>query len=167
MSALATKWFPMPVHSVLLFVVWLMLNNSVAPGHLLLALIFAIAIPRLCAPLYTRQPAIRHPFKLLRYFLMVLADIVVANIQVAVLVVGPLKRLKPAFIAVPLDMTQSLPITMLASSVTMTPGTVSAEVSADRNWLYVHVLNLDVPERQLAETIKQRYEKPLKEIFEC
>ncbi|MDX1267841.1 MAG: Na+/H+ antiporter subunit E, partial [Oceanisphaera sp.] len=72
----------------------------------------------------------------------------------------------PGFIAVPLDITQDLPITLLASSISLTPGTVSIEVSEDKRWLYVHVLNL-VDEAETIANIKQRYESPLKEIFGC
>lgn len=98
---------------------------------------------------------------------MVLGDIVVANIQVALLVVGPMRRINPGFVAVPLDLQETLPITVLASTVTMTPGTVSAEVTEDRKWLYVHVLDMPEDEQEVIGHIKQRYEAAIKEIFAC
>ncbi len=157
---------PMPMHSVLLFVVWLLLNNSLEPGHLLLAALFAIAIPLLTSGMQDPQPSITKPWLSVRYVFRVLGDIVVANFEVAKLVLGPVRTLNPAFVAVPIEIQYEFPITILASTVSLTPGTVSAEVSDDHCWLYVHVLHLEDKEALIA-SIKQRYETPLKEIFGC
>ncbi len=79
---------------------------------------------------------------------------------------GSPSRLRPAFVEVPLDIRDDFVITMLASVVSLTPGTVSADVSQDRTLLLVHGLDVaDIPE--MIATIKQRYEAPLKEIFGC
>jgi len=144
-----------------------MLNTSISLGHILLGAVLAIIIPLMCAPLRIPQPRIEKPFKAISYILIVLKDILVANFQVALLVVGPMRRIKPGFIAVPLDITDNLPITVLASTVTMTPGTVSGEVSKDKKWLYVHVLDMPENEQELIDLIKQRYESRVKEIFGC
>jgi len=160
------RFLPMPIHSLLLFVIWLLVNNTVAPGHLLLATFLAIVIPLMTAGMQTPQPKFRRPLLTVKYILMVLWDIIVANLEVALLVLGPSKKLVPAFIAVPLDIQHEFPITILASTVSLTPGTVSAEISEDRQWLYVHVLHLSNKDELIA-SIKQRYERPLKEIFEC
>jgi multicomponent K+:H+ antiporter subunit E len=104
------------------------------------------------------------------YGLMVLWDIVIANLQVIRLVLGPNKKLRPAFVIVPLDLTDHLAITILASTVSLTPGTVSADVlplnaeGAEPRFLLLHVLDL-ADEAELIEQVKQRYEAPLKEIF--
>lgn len=160
------RLLPMPVHSALLFVVWLLMNNTLEAGHIFLAAVLAFVIPLMVNNLQHPQPTIRKPFLALRYFLLVLMDIVIANMQVAVLILGPLKRIQPGFVAVPLDITQKLPITLLASTVSLTPGTVSCDVSEDHCWLYIHALNL-VDEQELIDSIKTRYEKPLKDIFGC
>ncbi|MFD2230180.1 Na+/H+ antiporter subunit E [Alkalimarinus sediminis] len=160
------RLLPMPVHSLLLFVVWLLLNNTVAPGHLVLATLLAIGIPLLTSGMQDPQPGFRKPLQTMRYALMVIGDIIVANFEVALLVIGPSKKLNPAFIAVPLDIQHEFPITILASTVSLTPGTVSAEVSDNKQWLYVHVLHL-TDKDELISLIKQRYERPLMEIFGC
>lgn len=160
------RLLPMPIHSILLFVVWLLLNNTIAAGHVVLATFLAITIPLLTSGMQNPQPNFHKPLKTLNYVLMVLGDIIKANFEVALLVLGPTKKLKPAFIAVPLDIQHELPITILASSVSLTPGTVSADISEDKQWLYVHVLNM-TDQDELIALIKQRYEKPLMEIFEC
>jgi len=160
------KLFPMPAHSLLLFVVWLLLNNTLAAGHILLATLFAIIIPLLTTGLQDPQPSFRRPLLCLKYVLKVIGDIIVANFEVALLVLGPARKLKPAFVAIPIDIEHKFPITILASTVSLTPGTVSAEISSDEHWLYVHVLHLKDKDA-LISSIKQRYEAPLKEIFKC
>ncbi|MDP5056159.1 Na+/H+ antiporter subunit E [Marinomonas hwangdonensis] len=157
---------PMPFHSLLLFIVWLLLNNSVSPGHIVLASFFAITIPWLVTGMRDDHPKILRPWLAIRYVLMVMKDIITANVEVALLIIGPAKKLKPGFVAIPLDVTTDLGITILASTVSLTPGTVSAEVSKDKAWLFVHALHLE-NEAELIESVKQRYERPIKEIFGC
>lgn len=165
--SLFRRFMPMPAHSVVLLIVWLMLNNTIGLGHILLGAALGVVIPLICAPLRVVQPKIKKPLKLLMYIFVVLKDIVVANIEVAFLVVGPMHKINPGWVAVPLDLDDTLPLTFLASTVTMTPGTVSAELSADNNWLYVHVLNMPENEQEVIDLIKQRYESRVKEIFQC
>jgi len=158
--------FPMPFHSLLLFTVWLLLNNSISAGHIVLALIFAITIPWLVSGMRDEHPKILKPWLAIRYVLMVMKDILTANVEVALLIIGPIKKLTPGFVAIPINIDSDLGITILASTVSLTPGTVSAEVSKDKSWLYVHALHLD-NEEELIKSIKQRYEMPIKEIFGC
>lgn len=160
------KVFPMPVHSLLLFVVWLLLNNSASAGHIVLALFFAVTIPWLVADMRDEHPKILKPWLAIRYILMVMKDIITANVEVALLIVGPIKKLKPGFVAIPIDIDSDLGITILASTVSLTPGTVSTEVSKDKAWLYIHALHLD-NEAELIASVKERYEAPIKEIFGC
>ena len=85
----------------------------------------------------------------------------------AILVLGPMSRIKPGFVAVPLDIKEIRPITILASTVTMTPGTVTAELSKDKRYLYVHVLQMPDDEQEVIRLIKARYESAIKEMFQC
>jgi len=171
------RWLPTPYRSMLLLIVWLLLNQSIEAVHVFFGIILALLIPMLTLRFRDPQPLIERPLLALRYILRVFADIITANAQVAVLILGPKRRLNPAFVRVPLDLQHELPITILASTVSMTPGTVSAEIypSAEllvpgeplpQRWLLIHVLNMG-DEAELIASIKQRYEAPLKEIFQC
>ena len=102
---------------------------------------------------------------MISYTMLVMWDILVANIQVAwiVLTVSNAK-LKPAWITVPLDLRKPEAITLLAGTITLTPGTVSADVSESGHYLLVHVLHTDDPQAEV-DAIKSRYEARLKEIF--
>ncbi|CAM4359031.1 Na+/H+ antiporter subunit E [Pseudoalteromonas ostreae] len=171
------RWLATPFRSALLFVVWLLLNNSVSVGHIVLAVIFAILIPLVSFPFREPQPLIIKPGLALKQLIIVMYDIITANMQVALLILGPVKKLRPAFVKVPIELSHAMPITILASTVSLTPGTVSAEVypipeslaegeQPTQRYLLIHVLDLD-DEQALIDTIKQRYEAPLKEIFQC
>lgn len=157
---------PHPLLSAILLFTWLLMVNDFSLGHWLLGAFLALVLPLLCRDLLLSTPRIRRPGLLLRFIALVLYDIVVANLQVARLVLGPKARLQPGFVEIPLELTDDLAITILASVITLTPGTVSADLSDDRRMLLVH--GLDVPDPQaLAADIKARYEAPLKEVFEC
>lgn len=99
--------------------------------------------------------------------MVVLKDVIIANIEVAILVLGPVKRIQPGFIAYPLTLKDDLPITLLASTITMTPGTCSCELTEDKQFLYIHVLDMPADEQSLIDYIKVHYEGRVKEIFGC
>lgn len=159
-------WLPYPVVSCSLFVVWLLLVAEISVAHVLLAMFLAWGIPQLCRPFLSTLPAIRQPFAALRLIVLVTYDIVVANVAVARLVLGPPSRLQPVFVQVPLTLTEPMSISLLASIITMTPGTVSSDLSKDNKMLLVHALDCSDPAALVAD-IQQRYEKPLLEIFGC
>ena len=158
-------WFPTPYHSILLWLVWQILHDF-SRGHMVLGAVFAIVIPWIVAPLSEEAAVAKKPIKAITYTFRLLIDIAVSNYDVAKRVLQSNRHLKPAFIAVPLDIKGSVPLTIFTSSVSLTPGTVSVELSDDRKWLYVHVLHLE-EEQALIKLIKDRYEAPLKEIFGC
>src|SRR5699024_8877303 len=89
--------------------------------------------------------------KLSAYCLLVLWDILVANLQMARLILGPVKRLQPAFIKVQLRITEPQPLVWLAGTITLTPVTVSCDVSEDGTYLHVHVLHLEDEEAMVEE----------------
>ncbi|WP_151635050.1 Na+/H+ antiporter subunit E [Noviherbaspirillum aerium] len=160
------RWFPHPLVSLSLLAIWLILNSSIAPGQVLLGALLAWAIPWSARAVWSRHVVVRHPATVLRLLATVLYDIVVANLNVARLVLGPVSKLRPAFIRFPLELDEPYAIWTLASIITLTPGTVSSDISEDRRTLLVHVLDTDDADALIAE-IKHRYETPLKEIFEC
>lgn len=159
------RWLPTPLMSALLFVVWLLLNNTLDPAHVVLAALLAVVVPRFTDRLRPERPRIRKPLAIARLGLVVLGDIVLSNIEVARRILGPEDAIRPAFVWLPLDITDPHAIVSLAGIITMTPGTLSAELSADRRFLLVHAFNVD-DEAALVAQMKARYEAPLKEIFQ-
>ncbi len=159
------RLLPHPLLTPLLALVWLLLNNSFSTGHLLLGLLLGWLIPLFTLRFWPDAVKIGRPLTLMRFVGIFLLDVVVANFGVARLILGSPDRLRPAFVEVPLDLRTDLAISLLANTISLTPGTVSAWLSPDRRTLIVHGLDVDDP-AELVATIKQRYETPLREVFE-
>lgn len=163
------RLFPHPLLSLLLLVCWLWLNNTLAAGHVLLGAVLGVGIPYVTRRFWPEPLRIGRPLRVLEYLAVVTWDIVIANLQVAALILGPASRLRPAFVRVPLELRSDFAVTVLASTVTLTPGTVSVGIERDgddRRVLVVHALRcLDAGE--MVRTIKERYERRVREILEC
>lgn len=160
------RLIPHPLLTVLLIVVWQMLVNDVTAGSLLLGLVFGILIPILTGPYWPDRPKLKRPLKFIAFALIVLWDICVANIVVAKIILFRRNaEIRSQWISIPLELTSPEAITVLAGTITMTPGTVSADVSACGRALLVHCLDADDPDA-VRDEIKTRYERRLKEIFE-
>ena len=123
-------------------------------------------IPLLTQLFWINPPRVYKPIKLCLFLLRILLDIVTANLQVAKLILGSTAKLRPAFVEVPMLLEDELALTMLASIISLTPGTVSADLSDDRKILLVHSLDVADTDALVVE-IKQRYEAPLLEVFTC
>lgn len=163
---LSRKWLPQPVLSLALLVTWLLLVNSIAPGHILLGALLGILIPQVTVIFWPQRPRLRRPGLLLKYVLIVLWDILIANLVVARIILDPTRAPRPAFVDLPLDLQDTLAITILANTISLTPGTVTSDVSPDHKSLLLHCLDVD-DEAALVAHIKSRYEALLKEIFEA
>ncbi len=160
------RWLPYPLLSVALAAGWLMLTGDLSAGHLLLAALLGITIPCISAPFLDHLPRVQSPSAALRLLLLVTWDIVIANVAVSRLVLGSTGRLTPVFLRVPLALSNAQSTALFASIITMTPGTVSAVIDTENRELLVHALDCSDPDALIAE-IKERYEKPLLEIFGC
>ncbi len=160
------RWLPQPLFSLSLWGVWLLLGNTLAAGQILLGLLLALALPLFTVRFWPDRPRLRRPLKILTYVLMLLWDITLANLTVARLILGPTGKLRPLFIRLPLDLCNDFAIVVLTNTISLTPGTVSADLSPDRRSLLIHALDVEDVEQTVAR-IKYRYERPLQEIFEC
>ena len=157
--------FPHPMLSATLFLAWLLLANSMAVNSLLMAAFLATLIPIMTRAYWPSRPQIRHPLRLVSYIALVVWDILLANIQVArIILFMPADQIKSAWITVPVDLPCPEAIALLAGTITLTPGTVTAEFSADNKALLIHALHAPDPDATRAE-IKSRYESRLQRIF--
>ena len=160
------KLFPTPWLSVFLLAVWILLFNSFAPGVVLLGALFAWFVPFLFRSAWPKFATIKRPDLALVYFFILLNDIVVANFKIAGMIIGKPRSIKPALFVFPLDMKEKLPVTILASTITLTPGTVSCEITRGRKGILIHAFSEEAPE-EVINTIRNRYERRLKEILKC
>lgn len=159
------RLLPHPCLSLVLTATWVALANEISAGSLVMGLLVGLLLPLATRPFWPGRPKLRRPLLILRYLGIVLHDIVLANFQVARLVLfRRSSELRSAYVTVPLALRSPEAIAVLAGTITMTPGTLSAEIAADGAALLVHGLDVPDPAALVAE-IKQRYEAPLLEIF--
>jgi multicomponent K+:H+ antiporter subunit E len=156
-------WLSHPWLSGLLAVTWLLLQHSLEPVHLLSAALIGLILPRLLQH-FLPQAAPIHVKPALRLLRFVMWDILVSNITVARLVLGSNSQLRPAWVPVPLDLTHPTAISLFATIITTTPGTVSCTVDEERRVILVHALDCSDPV-QMATDMKDRYEVLLMAIF--
>ncbi|GAA4325542.1 Na+/H+ antiporter subunit E [Pigmentiphaga soli] len=160
------RLFRWPLMSASLFAMWLLLNRSVAPGQILLGAVLALALPRLTAKLRPTAVRVRRPWVALRLLATVLWDSFLSNLAVArVILGGRERRHRSGFVEIPLELRDPHGLSMLAAILTGIPGTVWCELSDDGSTLTIHVLDLQ-QEEDWVRTVKDRYERPLREIFE-
>jgi len=146
--------------NALLALVWAAITGNFAPGNLLVGYALGLVIL-----FFTRRVA-GSPFYAVKALQAVglvaffLWELLKANLRVAADVIAPRARMRPGVIAIPLDASTDTEITVLASLVGLTPGSLSLDVSADRRTLYVHTMHLDDPDAVRRE-IKDGFERRL------
>lgn len=157
---------PFPMASVGLLILWLLLNQSFSPGHILLGSIAGLVGGWSLAALEVPKVRIRRPGVILRLLALVVTDIVRSNIAVARIILGLQKRPRiPGFVEIPLELRNPYGLSVLACIITSTPGTVWADFDAAKGMLTIHVLDL-IDKDEWIRTIKGRYERHLLVIFE-
>jgi multicomponent Na+:H+ antiporter subunit E len=102
---------------------------------------------------------------LIRYFMKLAIEIMKASIAVAKIIIQPKINIKPGIISVPIRVKTDLGITTLANTITLTPGTLTVDVSDDRSTLYVHCIDIDDVEK-IRDSIKYDFEDFVMEAFE-
>jgi len=164
------RLLPMPWISLALLLAWPLLVDDRSLLVWVGAVFFALGLPLLLRGMVPPTRPASNVAAILRLFLRVLVDIVVSNVGVARLVLGRMSALRPAIVEVPVGTDHPVVLNLLASIITMTPGTVSARVDThepgSRPTILVHVLDCE-DGAALVDDIKARYEKPLLEIFRC
>jgi multicomponent K+:H+ antiporter subunit E len=160
------RWLPFSLAWVLLFCLWLLLNQTLAAGHVILGSLVAFAASHALTLLEPPPTLLRRPITMLRLTAWVLADIVRSNIAVARIIIYPGTRKRTSgFVDIPLELRHPAALATLACIITATPGTTWARYDSTSGILTMHILDL-VDDQTWVRTIKDRYERRLLEIFE-
>lgn len=160
------RWLPFPLMSAALLVMWLLLNQSVSPGTMILGAILAIIGTWALTVLDPPKERFRRPLAAFRLAVVVFAEIVRSNNAVAWIILGSKSRnRRSGFVRIPLETRNPYSLAVLACIVTATPGTIWVEYDSSDNTMLLHVLDL-IDEAQWVEIIKERYERRLMELFE-
>ena len=155
-----------PVLVLASMALWLMLNQTLAPGHIVLGGAIAVVVAGFTARLRPLQARLRRVDAALALLIVVAWDIMLSNLHVARIVLGLQRRgFRSGFLRIPLDLRDPHGLAALSAIVTATPGTVWAGLSTDGGTLTLHVLDLQ-DETSLVQEVKRRYEQPLMRIFE-
>lgn len=161
----------------LLALSWMVLNNSYTPADLLVGLLFGFLVIRISWRAFSEQPfsarrffsfGTRRPllmtWRWLRFMGFGFVEIVKSSVAVARSVLSPNMNLRPGIVAIPLDVKSDEGITTLANLITLTPGTVSLDVSSDRKTLYIHAYDVGDPEALRRDT-KEVFERRVQELW--
>lgn len=156
---------PFPLLSLSLLVFWLLLQQSIGLGQVILGVVVALLAGRALAALQPDRPRIRKPLKIVHLMALVAIDVLRSNLAVARIVIEGRRRTHTAgFITLPLELTDRSGLAILSCILTATPGSAWLEYDQTRNTVLIHVLDL-VDEQTWIDTIKNRYERLLLEIF--
>ncbi len=157
---------PSPLLSLFLLVIWLLLNQSIAPAQLVLGSLLALILPKATLrlrPNYARFAKPKVFFKLIAWSTL---EILRSSLNVSRIILRRHSQPPNAqFIKVPLDLRDSTGLAVLSCLINLTPGTVWIEILPETHELSLHVFDLQDTQWWI-DTIKQRYEQPLRDIFE-
>jgi multicomponent Na+:H+ antiporter subunit E len=166
------------VQNILLAIAWAALTGDFSIANLILGMVLGAVLlwvgrqvtgrTRYFDPNERLPPVgiiIKKTGKVLGFIGFFLWEVVIANIDVMLSVLSPrLSFLRPAIIGVPLDVTKDSQITLLANMITLTPGTLSLDLSDDKKILYVHCVYVDDPEEKKQE-LKELFERRIQEVL--
>ena len=156
---------PHPLLTLGLVLVWLLLNRF-SLGHLLLGTAIALVAGRAMAALEPVRPRIRRWDLVARLAGVVTLDILRSNLAVArQILAGPRSGREPGFVEVDLALRDPTALALLAVVITATPGTAWLDFDAARGRLLIHAFDRGDPEA-LRALVRDRYARPLQEIFE-
>jgi multicomponent K+:H+ antiporter subunit E len=159
------KWLPFPVISAMLLVTWLLLNQSLSVGHVLLGSVLAVAGSWILVRLETPSLLFRRLWVIIRLGFKVIVDMARSNYRVARLTLKGKPNRTPGFVRIQLSVRSHYSLALLACIITATPGTSWVAYEPANNVLIIHVLDL-VDDDDWGEIVRVRYEGLLKEIFE-
>ncbi|KXF78475.1 cation:proton antiporter [Paramesorhizobium deserti] len=159
-----TRLLPYPLLALSLFLMWLLLNG-VSAGQLLLGAAVAFGATWAMRALDPSKPRIRRWRVAAILFAGVFVDIIKSNFDAARIILLRSGRARPALVHVPLALRDPTGLAVLACILTCMPGTAWIEYNATSRELLMHVLDAEA-EEYWGDLVKQRYERPLREIFE-
>ncbi|MEZ4598238.1 MAG: Na+/H+ antiporter subunit E [Syntrophotaleaceae bacterium] len=153
---------------VFLPLIWMALTGNFSLGNFFLGFALGSLALWISHPTGEGVPLIFYLHKIFlgsRFIAFFLWEILLSALRIAFDVVTPVHHMRPAVLAIPLELESDLGITFLANVITLTPGTLSLDVSDDRKTLYIHAMYVDDPEK-FKRDLKNKFEKPIKELLQ-
>lgn len=151
--------------NVLLALAWSALMGNFDPPYLVFGFVLGYLILWL---FYQKSPTpkyFREVPLVIEFVIFFLWEVILSNIRLTITILSPKMNLRPAVVAVPLDLKSEVGIVILSHMITLTPGTLSLDISSNRHTIYVHVYDLDDPDK-FVDRIKSKFERRVREIIE-
>ena len=156
---------PLATLALSIAMIWLFMRGDASPGNFFVGLILAFALILFLRRTYQQERAFRRWGDITRFIVHFAWEVIVANIQVLRIVLSPRLHIRPGIIAYKTECKTPLSITSLANSITLTPGTLSVDISNDDSIIFVHTLDIDDSDN-VRESIRRGLEEPVKGAFE-
>lgn len=150
--------------NLVLAVVWAAVLGELSLGHLAAGFAIGFVVLGMGSRLFGSSRYFEKCLRLLEFVAYFAGQLVLSSLRVAADIMTPRHRSRPGILAVPLDVESDTEITLLANLVSLTPGSLSLDVSEDRRTLFVHVMFLDEPEA-IRREIKQGFERRVLELL--
>lgn len=151
--------------NIQLALVWTFLTGSFNPNTLIQGFIIGYLVLWLTSPLYGTSSYFKKFRQATSFLLFFIWELVISTLRVAYVVIKPNLDIQPGIVAVPLDVKSDTEIMMLANLITLTPGSLSLDISHDRRVIYIHVMHVTDVEAYRRE-IKQGFERRIGELFQ-
>jgi len=156
---------PLATLALTISVIWLLLRGDGSPGNFFVGLLLAGILIHFLRRTYQQERAFRRVGDIVHFIIYFIRELIVANVQVLKVVLSPNLNIRPGIIAYKTECTTPLGITVLANSITLTPGTLSVDISEDHSTIFVHTLDIDHPDT-VCDGIRRGLEEPVKGAFE-
>lgn len=150
--------------NVLLALAWGVLTGQFTPVNLAFGFVLGYVMLWIAQRAEKPRDYFTKVVRVLRFIVFFLWEMVKANLQVAYHVIAPRHKMRPGVIAVPLDVRTDIEVTLLANLITLTPGTLSLDVSADRRVMYIHSMTLGDRADEFRRQIKEGFERRVLEV---
>lgn len=150
--------------NVLLALAWVALTGQLTPVNFGLGFVLGYGLLWLGQRVIGQSPYFRKVPRVIGFAGYFVWQLIVANLRVTYNIIAPRQSMRPAVVAVPLDLKSPAEITLLANLITLTPGTLSLDVAQDQRTLFVHTIYMSDVEAFRRE-IKEGFERYIKEIF--
>lgn len=152
------------VVNIVLALIWGVVTNSFSPSNLLFGFVIAFVCLWLVRERFDQRNFYR-PFRILRLAALFVYELALSGFRVARDTLAPRMTFQPAIVAYPLELESEVGILLLANLITLTPGTLSVDVSTDRSTLYIHAMDVDDPDALRAD-IRNGFERRIREALE-
>lgn len=150
--------------NTLLALAWIALTGTFTPANFAIGFVVGFILLWLTQRLIQPSNYFRKVPQLVGFILFFLRELVIANLRMAIVVLSPHPAIRPAVVAIPLDVRSDTEITLLANLITLTPGTLYLDVSQDRCMMYVHTMHVGDLDT-FRQSIKDGFERRVMEVL--